>query len=213
MALGDARDVRAPSTGADATLAALRATLRETEVVRPRIVRATARYRPRVEYPADDFGQSLRTAAALLRSDLDTRVFSVALSGFDMHVSSRGKRERELYTCLDRGLDAFLTDLSGTPEGASTIVLCYSEFGRRVEENASGGTDHGAAGPMMVFGERVRGGLYGAHPSLSELDAGGNLQPTTDFRRVYATVLERWLGADPELVLPARYEPIELLAT
>jgi uncharacterized protein (DUF1501 family) len=82
-----------------------------------------------------------------------------------------------------------------------------------VEENASGGTDHGAAGPMLAFGEGVRGGLYGALPSLTELDVNGNLRHTTDFRRVYATVLERWLGVDSALVLPARYEPLDFIAT
>ena len=92
-----------------------------------------------------------------------------------------------------------------------TLVLSYSEFGRRPRENQSGGTDHGTAGTLFAFGPAVRGGIHGESPSLRSLDADGNLQYTTDFRRVYATVLEQWWHLPSDLVLQRRYEPLSFI--
>ena len=99
-----------------------------------------------------------------------------------------------------------------TPKGYGdkVAVMCFSEFGRRVAQNNSGGTDHGAAGPMFVVGGKVKGGLYGGYPSLTDLD-DGDLKYTTDFRRVYATLLDKWLNCDSRTVLKNSYEPIAFL--
>jgi uncharacterized protein (DUF1501 family) len=91
------------------------------------------------------------------------------------------------------------------------VVMTWSEFGRRVDDNASGGTDHGTAGPLFLLGSRVRGGLYGTPPSLADLDEDGDLKYTVDFRRVYASVLANWIGADPDLVLQGRYATLPIL--
>ena len=95
-------------------------------------------------------------------------------------------------------------------QGKKVTVMCFSEFGRRVAQNHSGGTDHGAAGPMFVSGGAVEGGVHGAYPSLIDLD-DGDLKHTIDFRRVYATVLRNWLAADPVAVLGGAYDPLPIL--
>jgi uncharacterized protein (DUF1501 family) len=146
----------APSAGAGAdVLAHLRETLRAAQSQSPRILKATSHYRPRIEYPADDFGRSMRTIAALMHSDFETRVYSVALGNFDTHAGSQNVEHARLLAVLDSGLGAFLEDIQGSAVGDNTLVVCYSEFGRRVEENYSRGTDHGSAGPMFLLGPRV----------------------------------------------------------
>lgn len=171
---------------------------------------AAAAYRPRVEYPRGALGDALRTAAALIQEDIGVRILNIEQGGYDTHVRQAGTH-RNLLTEWDAALAAFLDDLDGTEGGARTTVLVYSEFGRRVAENASGGTDHGVAGPMYVFGPAVAGGLYGAHPSLAELDEG-DLVHTTDFRSVYATLLQRWLDVEPTRVLDTSYPVLPLLS-
>ena len=173
---------------------------------------AVAAYRPRAEYPGNEpLAAALRTVAALVDGGIGTRVFSVELSGFDTH-NNQEARQRNLLRDLGDALGAFLDDLAGTPAGDRTLVLAFSEFGRRVHENGSRGTDHGTAGPMFAAGTPVKGGLYGAHPSLEELIDTGDLAFTTDFRSVYATAIERWFGADSEPVLGGRFEPLPFLA-
>jgi uncharacterized protein (DUF1501 family) len=165
--------------------------------------RAAARYEPRVEYPRSDVGQDLKTAAALIQSGTGVRVLSVAHYGYDTHEDHR-RRHDQLMGQLDAALSAFLQDVRGTPAGDNCLVVAYSEFGRRVGDNASNGTDHGTAGPMFVAGTPVKGGLYGRHPSMSEFH-DGDLIHTTDFRTVYAGVVERWFGVPSEPVLGARH--------
>ena len=101
-----------------------------------------------------------------------------------------------------------------TPSAASidqrVVVLAFSEFGRRVQENGSAGTDHGVAGPVFLAGAPVRGGLIGKHPSLSDLDQG-DLKPSIDFRRIYATLLNRWLGADSQAILSQAFDALPCL--
>jgi len=170
---------------------------------------AVAAHRPRVDYPSDPFADSLRSAAALVHSDLDTRVISVELGGFDTHADQRNRHQR-LMEILDAGLTPFLQDLETSEAGRKTLVLVFSEFGRRVAENASRGTDHGCAGPMFAAGAPVQGGLYGKHPSLSELDEG-DLVYTTDFRSVYATAIQATFSIEPERVLGADYPRLEFV--
>jgi uncharacterized protein (DUF1501 family) len=137
---------------------------------------------------------------------MGTRVLSVELGGFDSHNNQRNQHDGRMRE-LDEALGAFLRDIHGTPAGKNVIVVAFSEFGRRVHENASGGTDHGVAGPMLVAGSNVKGGVFGKHPSLTDLD-DGDLKHTTDFRSVYGTVIEKWFGADQAKVLDKRYSPI-----
>jgi uncharacterized protein (DUF1501 family) len=188
------------------TLAQIRAVMRNARQSSEDVRRAAATYQPRAEYPGDALGQDLRTAAALLQSNIGCRVLSVTQQGYDTH-EDQPRRHDALMTELDRGLTAFLEDVRGTPAGDNVVVLVFSEFGRRVEDNASLGTDHGTAGPMFLFGTPITGGLDGKHPSLTELH-DGDLVHTTDFRSVYASVLESWFGVDSQPILGAKYEPI-----
>jgi uncharacterized protein (DUF1501 family) len=111
---------------------------------------------------------------------------------------------------LDEGLGALLADLRRSEAGRETMIVAFSEFGRRVSENASGGTDHGKAGPVLVFGHSVRGGLYGRHPNLDRLD-DGDLAFTTDFRSVYSTVVGTWFGGNARAVLGEGFPPLDLV--
>jgi uncharacterized protein (DUF1501 family) len=141
----------------------------------------------------------LDLVAGLVEAGVPSRAYSVSLGGFDTHADERGTQER-LLTELDGALGGFTDRMGRSDRGRQVVVLVYSEFGRRVRANASQGTDHGTAGPVFLLGQDVRGGFYGQQPSLTDLD-NGDLKETTDFRDVYATVLEGVLGTDPGRVL------------
>jgi uncharacterized protein (DUF1501 family) len=169
----------------------LRQRLRDSQEAAARLRAIVAAYRARAEYPAEPFAASLRAVAALLQSDARTRVYSIVLSNFDTHGTAQRTKQPRLLAQLDRALGAFFEDLRGTAADERALVMAWSEFGRRVAENVSHGTDHGAAGPLFFLGAGVRGGLHGEHLRLDALDADGNLAMTTDFRRAYATAIER----------------------
>lgn len=139
------------------------------------------------------FSRQLVTAARLILGGADLPVIKVTLGGFDTHANQRPKHAR-LLAQLGSGLAAFCNALKGSPRWASTLVLTYSEFGRRAASNGSGGTDHGTAAPHIVLGGAVRGGHFGAQPRLDRLSAG-DMRHTVDFRQVYATVAKQHLRA------------------
>ncbi|GDY30394.1 DUF1501 domain-containing protein [Gandjariella thermophila] len=141
----------------------------------------------------------LDLVAGLVEAGVPTRAYSVSLGGFDTHADERGTQER-LLTELDGALAGFVDRMGRGDRGRQVVVLVYSEFGRRVRANASQGTDHGTAGPVFLLGQGVRGGFYGEQPSLTDL-GGGDLKETTDFRDVYATVLEGVLGTEAGKIL------------
>ena len=138
---------------------------------------------------AGQLGAQLDMVANLVELGVPTRAYSVSLGGFDTHSDERGTQQR-LLGQLDAALSGFHRRLQGTDRGRQVVVLVYSEFGRRVRANGSDGTDHGTAGPVFLLGRGVRGGFHGAEPSLTDLD-DGDLKHTTDFRSVYASVLDR----------------------
>ncbi|MEW2145980.1 DUF1501 domain-containing protein [Micromonospora vinacea] len=141
----------------------------------------------------------LDLVAQCVEAGVSTRVFSVSLGGFDTHADEK-QLQAVLLGQLDRALTGFADRMSRTEAGRKVVVAVYSEFGRRVRANASDGTDHGTASDMLLLGAGVQGGWHGAPPSLTDLD-DGDLKYTTDFRDVYATLLERVLGTDPGPVL------------
>ena len=144
-------------------------------------------------------GAQLDVVSRLIRGGAPTQVYSVSLGGFDTHAAEKATHDR-LMAEVDAAIHGFLTGLAGHRAAGGVVVVAYSEFGRRVAENASGGTDHGTAAPVFVAGPGVRGGLYGEYPSLTDLDQG-DLRWSTDFRSVYATLADKVLGADPKTVL------------
>ena len=170
----------------------------------------TEKYQARTQYPNSPLGKTLQQVAQMLSSDLGTRVIYLQLGGFDTHANEK-PQHAALMTQLADGLLAFQTDLDGQGLGERVMTMTVSEFGRRVKENGSQGTDHGAAGPMFVLGKNVRGGLYGTHPSLSDLD-DGDLKFGIDFRSVYATVLENWLAAPAQDVLGGTFDTLDFVA-
>ncbi len=157
---------------------------------------------------ADALAQQLDLVARCIKMGAPTRVYTVSLSGFDTHADEKGTQTTQL-TLVDKALADFRTALGSDPRAKDVVTMAYSEFGRRVKANASQGTDHGTAGPVLVMGQGVRGGFYGDQPSLTDLD-NGDLKVTTDFRSVYADVLRSVLGADPSRVLGSERTPLGL---
>ncbi|MDQ2957237.1 MAG: DUF1501 domain-containing protein [Actinomycetota bacterium] len=141
----------------------------------------------------------LAVVARCVAAGVPTRVYSVSQGGFDTHADEKDAQKNAL-GMVDKAVSDFLAQLAKTPRGADVVLLMYSEFGRRVQANASQGTDHGTAGPVFVAGQRVKGGYYGDQPSLTDLD-NGDLKVTTDFRAVYAELLDKVLGADPQQIV------------
>jgi len=173
-------------------------------------VGSVATYAGSIAYPNNGFALALRTVAGAMVRGVGTRVFWVQTGGYDTHASQNtlNGAYANLMTTLNDGLTAFYQDLSNQGLMNETLVLQFSEFGRRVSENGSNGTDHGAASVMMAFGGQIRGGLYGTAPSLSPDPANPTLENEandvrheTDFRAVYARVIDRWLGADSSVIL------------
>ncbi len=195
-----------PPTTPRTSLEYLRGVHRQARESSTAIREAVRRHRPQAEYPSSPFAGDLLAAAALIHAGLGLRVVSVELKGFDTHGDQRNRHDR-LLSELDGALAAFHRDLQSSEAGRDTLVLCFSEFGRRLAENGSRGTDHGAAGLALALGTRVRGGLFGAPPTLTELDDGDPIH-TTDFRSVYATVVQHCFGIAPESVLGEGYPPL-----
>jgi len=169
-------------------------TTAETAVESSRaLAEVSAKYTAAVPYPETSFGAGLSLLAQTITGGLGIRVGHVTLGGFDTH-SNQPDDHGALMTTLDDGLTAFYRDLAAHDCSKNVLVMTWSEFGRRVAQNANDGTDHGASSIMFMLGDGVRGGLFGDAPSLTNLVDRGNLPYTTDFRSVYATVIERWLG-------------------
>ena len=165
-----------------------------------------ASYTSPVTYANDGFSQQLRLAAQLIGTDVGSQIIFVSLGSFDTHAGQRGQQDRLLKYLAD-GLLAFYKDLASHGNAERVLTLTFSEFGRRVAQNASAGTDHGTAAPLFVVGGKLKGGVYGTHPSLTDLD-NGNLKYNVDFRSVYATVIERWLGRRSTEVLAGTFETL-----
>lgn len=159
-------------------------------------------------YPDFALASLLRDVAAVIASGFPASIYYVSLGGFDTHARQAPQHEL-LLSELAQSLAAFLRDVESKGQGERVLAITFSEFGRRLEENKSGGTDHGAAAPLFIAsaGSALRGGIVGAHPSLDDLD-DGDLKHHTDFRRVYATVLGRWLGLESAPILGAAHEPL-----
>ncbi len=161
-------------------------------------------------FPAGPFGNAINTAAQLAANREGIAVVRLSLGGFDTHVNQQGI-QANLLRQLGDGLAALRDALIEVDRWSTTVVATYAEFGRRPQENQSGGTDHGTSSAHFVMGGAVRGGLYGAPPALDRLDGNGNLPFAVDFRSYYATFLERWWSIDARPVLGASFKPLELL--
>ena len=204
------------TVASNATLDFLAATARNAADSSDFVRQAAAGYRTPVDYGIGNaFGGGLQRVAALINAGMKTRLYYVAYQGnsFDTHVQQGDVHSRLLMYTAD-AVRAFMDDIARIGRADDVAVLMFTEFGRRVEENGSLGTDHGTATPMFLFGkhDKIKGGFYGQPPSLTDLD-DGNLKMTTDFRRVYATAIKEWLGYDdPDVVLKGRFDPLQTFA-
>jgi uncharacterized protein (DUF1501 family) len=151
-------------------------------------------------YPATELGKNLKTICSLILSDINTKVYYVSLGSFDTHVNQENQQKR-LFTELNDAISAFVNDLKSNNRFQDVTIMTFSEFGRRVAQNASGGTDHGTANNMFFVGGGLKQkGLLNPMADLSDLNQG-DLKFTIDFKNVYATMLQNWLGADHEKIL------------
>ena len=194
----------APGVNEPGTVDFLRHTAMNAFVSTAQVRGAVAGYKGSVEYANTRFAYSMRLIAQMIAGKLPTKVYYAHMTGFDTHAAQRGAHEN-LLTQFAGGVASFYRDLEAQGNAERVVVLAFSEFGRRVAENGSGGTDHGTAAPMFLVGKSLKGGLYGNQPSLTDL-TDGDLKHAVDFRSVYATVLDRWLGADPAKILGHSFE-------
>ncbi len=208
---GSCAPAAAAGAGAAADpLAAVREAARGALLTAEDMHRLGQGYEAAYAYPETALGAGFKRIAQMLADGkFGTRVFYLTMNGYDTHAGQDGPH-RDLLQQLGAALRAFFKDLRGHELDEGVLVLAFSEFGRRVAENASAGTDHGAAGPVFLAGPGVRPGLHGAHPRFDAL-VDGDLAFTCDFRRLYATALEGWLGFDSTRVLGARFEPLPVL--
>jgi uncharacterized protein (DUF1501 family) len=174
-----------------------------------RIAEALRQYDTPVTYPDNALAKKMKTIAQLIEAGLKTRVYYVELDGFDTH-SQQGAAHVALLQQFSSSLHAFIQDVNHQGHSERVLVVCFSEFGRRVQENASEGTDHGAAGPMFIAGSRVKPGLATEHPSLTDLE-DGDVKFKTDFRQVYGTLLDQWLSWPSPAILGGKYDPVPIL--
>jgi uncharacterized protein (DUF1501 family) len=187
----------------------LERTAMDAQVSSDDIIRMTQAHRGAAGYPGGEFGNAMQTIAAMIAGGLPTRVYYATLTGFDTHANQKPRHD-QLMTQLAGGLSAFWKDLKEQGNQDRVLVMTFSEFGRRVQQNASGGTDHGAAAPMFLMGPKITPGLLGKHPSLQDLD-GGDLKYNTDFRSVYATILQNWMNTPSKPILGQQFQTFPIL--
>ena len=170
-----------------------------------------ARVQNQAEYPGSQLGTSLKLVAKLIGGGLPTRIYYVSQGGYDTHTNQLGSQQR-LLGDLAESIKAFTDDLHAQGNMGRVLVMTFSEFGRRVSENANGGTDHGAAAPMFVIGNKVKAGLLGQYPSLAPADLfQGDVKYNVDFRSVYAGVLENWLKTKSAPILGKPFTPLPVV--
>ena len=161
-------------------------------------------------YPGTELGKNLKTISTLIQSDINTKVYYVSLGSFDTHVNQEGQQKR-LFTELNDAVKAFTADLKKNNRFQDVLLMTFSEFGRRVSQNASNGTDHGTANNMFfISGGLKQKGLLNALPDLSDLN-DGDLKHKVDFKNVYATVLNKWLGTNDKMILGKQYDHLKFI--
>ena len=162
------------------------------------------------EYPKTDLGQNLKTIASLIFSDINTKVYYVSLGSFDTHINQQFQQQN-LFTQMNDAIKSFVKDLKANNRFEDVMLMSFSEFGRRVSQNASGGTDHGTANNMFfISGGLKKKGLINEMPNLADLEAG-DLKYNVDFKNVYATVLKNWLKSDDAAILKNNYSAMNFI--
>lgn len=182
-------------------------TLAETQQSAAYLHEKVKKYRSKQEYPNGAFARNLKTIAELITSDVEARVYYASLSGFDTHVQQANQQARLLEE-LSEGVYSFVQDLQQQHMFDDTLIMVFSEFGRRVQQNASNGTDHGTANNVYLIGNKLRTpGIFNESPNLLDLDAG-DLKYSIDFRTIYASLLQQWLQTDSSAILDTNIKPL-----
>ena len=197
------------SKGNLSTLDFLQRTALDAQLSSDKILAIARKYKSTVPYPQGQLAASLNIISRMIAGGLPTRVYYASQGGFDTHAGQMNAHERLMGEFND-AIAAFVADLKQQGNFERVLLMTFSEFGRRVQENANGGTDHGAAAPMLVLGGAVKPGLFGKYPSLTDLDHG-DLKFNIDFRSVYGTVLDRWLKAPSQIVLGRKFPSLSLV--
>jgi uncharacterized protein (DUF1501 family) len=162
------------------------------------------------DYPKTEIGQSMKTIASLIYSDINTKVYYLSLGSFDTHIN-QGNQQQNLFNQMNEAIKSFTKDLKTNGRFDDVLLMTFSEFGRRVSQNASGGTDHGTANNMFFIGGGLKQkGIINAMPDLNDL-MEGDLKYKVDFKNVYATVLKNWLGADDATILAHQYDKLKFI--
>jgi uncharacterized protein (DUF1501 family) len=200
------KDVAAAhGTGEEQPVDYLYKTMAETLSSADYIFNQSKQHPSSAEYPSTEMGKSLKTIASLIFSDINTKVYYLSLGSFDTHVAQDGQQKR-LFTEMNGAINAFVKDLKANNRFDDVLLMTFSEFGRRVQQNASGGTDHGTANNMFfISGGLKQKGILNPLPNLADLQEG-DLKHTVDFKNVYATVLKKWLNADDKKILGKQLE-------
>lgn len=187
----------------------LRRTALDAQISSDKILEIARKYKSNVPYPPTPLGSSFNLIARMIAGGLPTRVYYASQGGFDTHAGQINSHDR-LMSVINDAIAAFVADLKQQGNFERVLLMTFSEFGRRVAENANNGTDHGAAAPMFLVGGRIKPGLLGKHPSLTDLD-NGDLKFNVDFRSVYASVLENWLKAPSQVVLGKKFSLLPIV--
>jgi len=186
-------------------------TAMDAQVSSDEILKVSGRVKNQSDYPNSQLSNSLKLVARLIGGGLPTRIYYVTQGGYDTHTNQAGTHQR-LMGELGGAVKAFCADLKAQGNMDRVLVMTFSEFGRRVEQNASSGTDHGAAAPLFLIGNSVNAGFAGEAPSLAPKDLfRGDLKFTTDFRSVYATVLENWLQTKSAPILGRNFPTLDVV--
>jgi uncharacterized protein (DUF1501 family) len=204
------KDINANHQTGEETIDYLYKTMSETISSADYIYQQSKTHPTNEVYPATNLGKDLKTIASLIFSDINTKVYYVSLGSFDTHVNQEGQQKR-LFTELNDAVKAFTNDLKKNNRFNDVLMMTFSEFGRRVTQNASGGTDHGTANNMFfISGGLKQKGVLNAMPDLADLNEG-DLKHKVDFKNVYATVLNKWLGADDKMILGGKFETLNFI--
>jgi uncharacterized protein (DUF1501 family) len=187
----------------------LRRTAMNAELSADKIRKSVRSVQSQTDYPKEPFAQGLKLISSMIAGGMDTRVYYISLTGFDTHANQPGTHERLLKTLSD-GIASFQKDIEALGQAERVVGFTFSEFGRRVAENGSRGTDHGQAAPMFAFGKKIKPGIIGSHPSLEKL-SNGDVSFQTDFRQIYAAVLQNWLKVDSKVILGQAFQPVPIL--
>ncbi len=197
-----------PGSGKPSLLDFVQRTAANTYASSRRLQDIGKNYQPKADYPNTGLANRLKLAAQLIDANLGARIFYVSLENFDTH-ANQANTHTALLSELSGAMAAFYKDMAARGHKDRILMMTFSEFGRRAKENGSKGTDHGSAAPIFLVGGKVKAGVIGAHPSLTKLE-DGNLKHHTDFRQVYAAILDQWLGVSSKEVVGEGFNAVEI---